>query len=340
MRTRSLVIGLLMVIAFAAVAASGYWVWWAGQLERGIAQWREQQRLRGYEITYGGPAIDGFPLAHAARFDAPAIRLRDGPSWQGPALSARAALWDPRTIAVSFKGHHLVERLNAGRLDGMSLDSREAEGLLRLYSDGRLETVDARLLGLEVLAEPLGRFASAELRLSLTPDYGPETGSVLGYAFAVETSQLQVPAALAAPLDPTAERIVAVGRLDGVFPQTASRLALAAWRDGGGALELERVEVEWPPLGVTASGRLTLDDQLRPEGQLAARIAGLPELLDRLVEQGLMTAQQVSNIKLAVLAFAGERDHKSRPVLAAPLILRAGVLSLGPLPLARISPVL
>ena len=209
MRPRSLVLALLTVAALIAVAASGYWVWWAGQLERGIAQWREQQRLHGYEITYGGPAIDGFPLAHAARFDAPAIRLPDGPIWQGPALSARAALWDPRTIAVSFKGHHLVERLNAGRLDGMSLDSREAEGLLRLYSDGRLETVDARLLGLEILAKPFGQFRSAELRLSLTPDYGLEAGLVLGHDFAIETSQLQVPAALAAPLDPTAEKIVA-----------------------------------------------------------------------------------------------------------------------------------
>ena len=340
MRHRSLVLALLTVAALIAVAAGGYWVWWAGQLERGIAQWREQQRLRGYEITYGGPAIDGFPLAHVARFDGPAIRSPDGTRWRGPALSARAALWDPYTIAVSFAGRHVVERLNAGRLDTATLDSREADGLLRLRGDGRLESADATLLGLEVLAEPLGRFASGWLRLSLTPDYGPETGLVLGYDFAVETSQLQIPTTLAAPLDPTAERILAVGRLDGIFPQTEPRRALAAWRDGGGALELERVEVEWPPLGVTASGRLTLDDQLRPEGQLAARIAGLPELLDRLVEQGLMTAQQVSNIKLAVLVFAGERDDKSRPVLAAPLIFRAGILSLGPLPLARISPVL
>ncbi len=340
MRQRSLVIGLLTATAVIAAAAGGYWVWWAGQLEHGIAQWREQQRLRGYEITYGGPAIDGFPLAHVARFDAPAIRSPDGARWRGPALTARAPLWDPRTIAVSFTGRHVVERLNAGLLDTATLDSREADGLLRLRGDGRLESVDATFRGLEVLAEPLGRFASGWLHLRLAPDYNPETGLILGHTFSVETSQLQIPATLAAPLDPTADRILAAGRLDGIFPQTEPRRALAAWRDGGGALELERVEIEWPPLGVTASGRLTLDAQFRPQGQLAARIAGLPELLDRLVEQGLMTAAQVATIKLAVLAFAGERDDEGRPVLAAPVSLRAGVLYLGPLPLARISPVL
>ena len=340
MRTRSLVIGLLTAIALVAGAAGGYWVWWAGQLERGIAQWRELQRLRGFEIIYDGPAIDGFPLAHEARFDAPAIHWPDGPIWRGPALSARAALWDPATIAISFAGRHVVERLNAGRLGAMTLDSREADGLLRLRADGRLESADAILLGLDVLAEPLGRFASESLHVSLTPDYSPETGFVLGHAFAVETSEVQVPAALAAPLDPTGDWIRAVGRLDGVLPQDVPLLALAAWRDNGGALTLERVEVEWPPLGLSANGRLTLDDQLRPQGQLAARIAGLPELLDRLVASELMTAQQATSIKLGVLAFSGERDDKGRPVLAVPLILRAGVLSLGPFPLARISPVL
>ena len=340
MRTRSPLFALPAVAILLAAAAGGYWVWWAGQIERGIAQWRDYERLQGYEISYGGPAIDGFPLAHVARFDAPMIQWPTGARWQGPAVVARAPLWDPRTIAVSFAGRHAVKHLNAGRVNSLTLDSRDAMGLLRLRSDGRLESADATLQGLEVLAAPLGHFASRGVHLWLAPDYGHESGSELGFAFRLETSELRFPASLAAPLDPTAERIAAAGRLDGVFPETEPRLALAAWRDGGGALDLERVEVEWPPLGVTASGRLTLDAQLRPQGQLAARIAGLPELLDRLGERGRMTAEQVSNIKLAVLAFAGEPDAKGRPVLAAPIIFRDGILYLGPLPLARISPVL
>lgn len=340
MRLRSLAIVLIATLVLLAAAASAYWGWWAGQLERGIAQWREQQRLRGYEISYRSPAIGGFPLAHMARFEEPAVRAPEGPHWRGPTLIARSALWDPRTISVFFSGRHLVEHLNAGGLEVVTLDSREAGGVLRLGGGGRLEQADATLQGLEVLADPFGRVASALLRVSLTPDYDPETGSLLGTAFALETGALQIPADLAAPLDPTADWIRAVGRLDGVLPQAAPLLALAAWRDQGGALNLERVEVEWPPLGLSASGRLTLDDQLRPQGQFAARIAGLPELLDRLAAAGLVTAQQVASIKLGVLAFSGEPDDQGRPVLAVPVILNGGLLSLGPFPLARISPVL
>ena len=340
MHMRSLFVGLLTVAAILAVATSVYWFWWAGQLERGIAQWREQQRLQGYEVTFGGPAIDGFPLAHVARFDGPAVQTPDGAYWRGPTLTARAALWDPRSIEISFAGRHLVERLSAGRLDSASLDSREAEGLLRLGSDGRLQSAAATLEDLEILADPLGRFASGSLRLSLAPEYDANPGALLGYVFSLETGALELPAGLAAPLDPTAERILAAGRLEGPVLPAEPRLALSAWRDNGGALELERIEVDWAPLALSASGRLTLDERLRPEGQLAARIAGLPELLDRLAEQGLMAANQVANTKLAIRAFSGERDEEGRPVLVAPIILRAGVLSLGPLPLARLSPVL
>jgi hypothetical protein len=340
MAKRTSLFALAALAALIAAAAGGYWVWWAGQLERGIAQWREQQRLRGYEISYGGPAINGFPLAHVARFDTPMIQSPAGARWHGPALSAQSPLWDPRRIAVTVSGRHVLEHLNAGRVESAVLDSRDADGVLRLRSDGRLASAEATVQGLEILAVPLGQIASDRLRLWLAPDYEPETGAELGCAFRLETTALQLPAALAAPLDPTAERIVAEGRLDGVIPQVDPRLALAAWRDTGGALDLDRLEIEWPPLALTASGRLVLDDQLRPQGELAARIAGLPELLDRLAKEGLMTPEQVSTTKLAVLAFAGESDAEGRPVLAVPVILRAGVLYLGPLPLVRVSPVL
>jgi len=340
MRMRTLVLALVTIAVLIAAAACGYWVWWAGQLERGIAQWRAEETARGFEIGYGGPAIDGFPLAHVAHFENPAIQSPAGARWEGPALTARAPLWDPRRVAVSFGGRHVFERLNAGTLDTVVLDTRAAEGLLRLGKGGRLESAEAALEGLEVLATPFGQFAGDRLRFSLTPIYEAGAATPVAHAFDLEADALQVPAALAAPLDPKANKIAAAGRLDGVFPPVEPRLALAAWRDGGGALALDRLDIDWPPLALSASGRLVLDDRFRPAGELAARVAGLPALLDRLAAAGLMTPEQVATTKLAVLAFAGEPDAAGRPVLAVPVILRAGILYLGPLPLARLSPVL
>ena len=94
MRVRALLITGLTWLIIGAAGAGAYWFWWAGQLETGIADWTEAQALRGYRITYGGPSIGGFPLAHVATFDSPMIQAPDGSLWRGSALSGRSPLPD------------------------------------------------------------------------------------------------------------------------------------------------------------------------------------------------------------------------------------------------------
>ena len=80
--------GILFACAVAALALAavltGYWFWWAGQIEEGVQRWAEQQRARGYEIAFEGPAVDGFPFFHDARLLRPAIGTPDGWHWEGP----------------------------------------------------------------------------------------------------------------------------------------------------------------------------------------------------------------------------------------------------------------
>jgi hypothetical protein len=115
---------------------------------------------------------------------------------------------------------------------------------------------------------------------------------------------------------------------------------LTLWRNAGGLLVLDRLDLDWPPITLEATGHLTLDEALRPLGDLQARIAGLPALLDRLVAQGLMAENQARITKLAVLALSTEQDSQGRAVVELPVSFRQGYLYLGPLPLVPVSPVL
>lgn len=340
MRIRSLVVASLTWLIFAAAAAGAYWYWWAGQLESGIADWTAAQALRGYRISYVGPEIGGFPLAHEARFEAPSIEAPDGSRWEGSALSGRSALWDPQTVAVSFAGRQQLEGLKFGRLTDATLDSRQADGVVQLRTDGRIESAEAELQGLDLTAAPLGHFLAEWLRVSLAPGYDPETGAVAGNAFTAEIRDLELPPELSGPLDPQAEELQVEGVVEGVIPNTDPRLALTLWREAGGTLDLERVAIEWAPLGLTASGELTLDPQLRPEGLLKARIAGLGELIGRMGEQGRLSKDQVAITQAAIAAFSSQRDARGRAAVDLPISLREGYLFVGPLRLARISPVL
>ncbi len=340
MRIRSLVVASLTWLIIAAAAASAYWFWWAGQLESGIAGWSEAQALRGYEISYIGPEIGGFPLEHVARFEAPSIAAPDGSRWRGAALTGRSALWDPQTVAVDFAGRQELDGLRFGRLSGASLDSQRAEGVLRLGTDGRIESAEAELEVMDLTATPLGRFLADRLKLSLAPAYEGENGGLSGHVFAGELRGLALPPELAGPFDPEAESLLVEGVVRGIIPNTDPRLALTLWREAGGALDLKRIEMEWAPLGLTASGELSLDPQFRPQGLLRARVAGLGELIARLGELGQLSKDQVTLTQAAIAAFSSQRDARGRAAVDLPISLREGYLFLGPLRLARISPVL
>ena len=318
MTPRRLTAILAAALAVAAAALSGYWFWYAGQIEDGIARWAAEQQQRGYRIAYGGPVIDGFPLTHVARLEGPIIETPSGWRWRGPPLTGRMKVWNPQRIAVSFA----------------------ADAGVFVRPDGRLQDADAEFSGLELrdyLSEPL---RAAALRVHLRPLYPDQPTQPIHFAFDGEARDIRLPPAIARPFDPRVEYLRAQGRLEGAIPDTEPRLALTLWRNAGGRLVLDRLELDWPPITLEAAGSLTLDEALRPLGDLQARIAGLPALLDRLAAQGLMTKNQARATKLAVLALAAERDSQGRAVVELPVSFRQGYLYLGPLPLVPVSPVL
>jgi hypothetical protein len=324
------ILSAVLLAALAAAGLAGYWQWWRGQIETGVLAWAEVQRARGYEVAFEGPGVAGFPLYLDTRLARPVLGSPGGWRWEGPALAGRMRLWDPRRLDVAFPGLHRLTRVGAA----------EADGTLVLRADGRLDALEALLYGLDLTAPEIGPAQAARLSLSLTPGYPEGPAAPVHFDISGEALDLALPTAARAALEPHAERLSLIGRLEGAFPDAEPRLALALWREAGGAFQIERLEATWAPLDLEATGRLSLDEQLRPLGDLQTRIAGLPRYLDRLAARGLMEPKQALAIKAAVLALSREEDGEGRAVVELPLSFRQGFLFLGPLRLTALSPVL
>jgi hypothetical protein len=211
---------------------------------------------------------------------------------------------------------------------------------LQLRLDGRLAGVEANLAGIELSAPDIGQARAASLRLTGAADYLESSDFPSHVGFSGQAAGVSLPPIRNNPLDGEVEFARLDGRLEGAIPDAAPRRALGLWRDAGGVLVIERLELLWPPLDMEARGRLTLDEALRPKGELTARIADLPALLDRLAARGLIPAEQLPAMKLASLAFAGGTNARGRPVTELPVSFRDGYLLLGPVPLTRLSPLL
>jgi len=82
--------------------------------------------------------------------------------------------------------------------------------------------------------------------------------------------------------DATLQGDLDVARLDAA--------TLAAWRDAGGGLEVQRLALGYGPLGLSGQGRLGLDGDLQPSGRVALQILGYAQTLQALIAAHVLTA--------------------------------------------------
>jgi hypothetical protein len=345
MRLRSLVLLVSFVLFLAVVALALYWRASAARLSEFITSWTAYQQAQGYEVSYQGPEIGGFPFALTARFGDPALASPQGWRWRGPEISGRSALWDPFTIELEISGRHLV--VPRGTETPTEATLAQASARVHLRKDGQVERATAESAAIELRsAQVVLTAARSAWRLGpLRPAQGETPQELL---LAGELEDLVLPEDRAGPLGPQLRRLAVeallIGRIPGQVPgqnQVADqRRLLEQWRDDGGLLKLERVELSWGPLDLEGDGALGLDRQLRPLGTFTATTKGLMETLDVLTAKGVLEPGRALPAKVGLLALGARKDEEGNPVIVLPITLQDGLLYLGPKPLLQLFPLL
>jgi hypothetical protein len=339
MRPRVLALSCIAIVLSAGGALSAYWLWSADRLAERIAAWSEQQRTRGYEVSYRGPVIGGYPFGLTARIEEPRVASPRGWRWQGPSVSGRAALWDPFTIELDFSGLHRVTDTRNEAAAPVEAEGERATAVVHLESSGRVDRAKAEVAGLTIRRS--GEVLTAErAAVGLGPLRPAAGGRPQELALTGDADGITLPEDGAGPLGPALQRLAFAAALLGEIPPGGRREMLSQWREAGGRLEIGRLELVWGTLALQGEGSLALDPQLRPSGKIDARMSGLSETMDRLVAAKLLRSDRARLVKIALRALADGTDGEGRPVVALPITLQGGRLYLGPAPVLRLSPVL
>jgi hypothetical protein len=104
------------------------------------------------------------------------------------------------------------------------------------------------------------------------------------------------------------------------------RAALENWRGHGGLFTLNALEVDWNSLKASASGKLSLDAQHRPDGMLSVHLDGVQSLAAELAKLGLM--QGADNGLAPALLMAAQASN-AQIQLSADVGFKDGVISVG-----------
>jgi hypothetical protein len=333
-------IGFLAALVVLAAAHSGLWWFATGRLEDELAAWQAQNRAAGWTISAANPVRAGWPLAAAIEVADLTLAggetdIPGGLTWRAAHTELAVALLRPRELRIRLDGE---QRLRLSELPEFAYTAGRFEATVPLDPGAPTQSADLAAAGLHA-AVAGGAIDIATLALHAedrpTAGRGEAALTVTGSAEAIG-----LPAMRDGRPWPFGSRITSISfdaAVTGPLPGAADLATrAAAWRDGGGALELRRLALGWGPLGLSASATMTLDQHMQPQGTATARLVGYDAVLDALVASGTV-APRVAQAAKAVLAILAQvPEGGGAPQVTLPLTLSDRTLTAGRFPLLRL----
>lgn len=330
-------------IAIAAAAYTGYWFLAAEQIEDQIAAWADDQRAQGVSVQTGQTRISGFPLRFEVDMADPEIDdPTSGWGWRGRALTALVRPWNFSEVTFHLNGVNTVRYFDGH--EWRSIECAIKDGIAYLTLDGEREISDVALdlTGLEV--DGIGSKGPTRIeRLrahGATPNKHEQASASEIVNAAFDAEGISLPAGFGEELGESIEFLKLNASLTGPVPHDEDpQMALAAWRDGGGTLELNSFRVRWGPLGIETNGTIALDGEMRPIGALTADIIGYGDVIDALIMSNMIPLGDAFLAKVAFNMLA-EKPEDGPPVLrSVPVTVQNGGLFVGPVAVAKVPPI-
>jgi hypothetical protein len=334
---RSTRFGLVTLAALLVIGGfyTAYWFLAAHRIEAGLLDWALSQRADKIDFSWQKMRVSGYPVTF--RVDLGSAVLRDGavtpsPEFHIPVLSGAARPWNLADWRLAAPDGFAADLAAAGRRSPAKLLAQTADGLVSIESDGGWK-LWLNLKDVDVEAGAGVRVSSARATVNVPPT--PLRGhNEPAMGLAVDASQINLPVAVG-PLGATINELDFGATVKGAIPTGKLADAVAAWRDAGGAIELDSLRLKWGALDATATGTIALDQELQPTGGFSGAVQGYDQILTALVQNGQMRATDagLARIALTLLAKAGP---DGKPEIRTAFTIQNGQMFLGPAKLGRL----
>lgn len=360
-RKRRSRLGLFLPYILLLLIAIGIGIFWfvaRDRVETAMDDWMAREATQGRQWSCPERAITGFPLRFEISCNRPTFTgVVDGQRISGEmaGLQAVAQIYDPNLAALNFIGPVTVRRGDGGETlrvgwTGLSMSVRrtsEAFSRLSVMMKRPVITVIDAAGGEQVL----GQAEAWEMHLRPDPS-APAAEDLWDVASHLSRATSPVIDAFFGNQDSLTVEFQGGVNHALLFRRGAGPAQLDAWRDAGGQLRVALLKLTRGAQVIEARGKLGVDSQRRPAGQLEVQAAGVSELLARItgrrsgVVGGLLAgglAMLGSQNRSGADAAQGPQtgpDGQTGPRLMAlpPLVLANGQLMVGPFPVLRLPP--
>ncbi|WP_171176094.1 DUF2125 domain-containing protein [Ruegeria sp. HKCCD8929] len=321
---------LVRILIFIALAWSGYWYVAGYGLRSAIVAWFSAQEARGWQADYAEIATSGYPARHQTRLTSPALAdPSSGTAWQAEWLELDSpAIWPGRQTM------------------------RFAETPQRLSYLDQTAIVSARDMQAELHLQPGVALALERMALTSGPWSISREGEALASAgdLTLLMEQTETPETYRIDLEAAAfspgEDLRRLMRSSTALPRNFQTLkadmtvrfdkrwdrsALEERRPQPVRVDLALAEMKWGELRLFATGKLDVDTQGIPTGEVALKAENWREMLAMAHAAGALPDQAIDPATRVLNLLAGLGGNPN--ALDVQLNFRDGFVALGPIPL-------
>jgi hypothetical protein len=327
-RRNRLIVAVAVPLVLVAIIYAIVWQALADRWRTGMAQWIASAAASGWTISTGAVTVSGFPGALRLSLLEPMAADAAGNRWQGPPAAILVSPFEPLTPRFEAPGRHLIA------MSGRAPIEITAESL-----GGRLAIEHGTPIGLWLAGTKLAGLGMALEGLTLEAHRPPaptaEGQIPIALAATLGLDRLTVPETLRVPFGRTVVAAHLAIRLRGDLPKGATASALAEWRDGGGTLEIDSLDIGWPPMAAAGNATVALDKSLQPELAGTVTVRGGGGVIDRAGAAGMIKPEAAVVAKLA-LAAASKPAGDGAPEAKVAIGIQNRVLSVGSVPVLQL----
>jgi hypothetical protein len=339
--------GILALI----IVIGGYVFWWhhvADRLVELADNWREQRISEGYEISHRPLVTSGFP--YRIRVTAENLSIANPQHEQSPKVSvpvfwAVVQPWRINHVIFGVEGQGRADWRESEHQRGLDFTAASALGSATFNMRGRMETVALDIKELETTPSWRPPVTADRLQLHGRPkpkeDSGEKSDEVTmdGQQIALRADNMVIEGMDDFPLGKRIADFSLSSILYGKVRKLPAEDTLAEWRDEGGFIDIEALNIDWGHGAISGKGAITLDEKLRPLGELETRISGYERILAALTETRQIDENTARTIGFGLGLLSKEGDDGKR-YIALPLSAQDGGVYLGPVYLMRLGSVI
>ncbi len=334
---RRILIGL--PLALIALYVPGWFI--GAEVVKGrITDRLQALEQRGYDVSVDTLSVEGFPARFDIALDGYSVTTPRGITGRGEAVRAGSSVFgfvaDQRVDIEAIA----EQTVDLPGVPPITVRVASADGDVKLagLTDPRPES--GHLVVRDVTLSAPGRpqteaLTVGEARLRQTVPLVRADGTADpgfgGIAVSLESIGLpagSLPSDTGSSLPDIVERVTAELAVSRPWPARPTTGQLTAWRDAGGLVEVIGFTLAWGDVRLVATGTLSLDAALQPQGRLDASVEGM----DQLVQAVAGAAQGGGGLGGLSLGLFGGGGG----ALTLPLTIAEGRIGLGPVPLARL----